>query len=262
MGRNSEAQKDIQELIDQKINKRLKKQEERIKKLEEDNKKLKEVISEKINNNEKSEQDISRREFLKKAGLGAAGLGALSLSPTAANLKITKNGIFGSNSQNQEIKDVEKVNSTSVDTKRLRHVPSGARLTKNSTQDVADSTTTTITWENENIRDNLESSWADLSNNEFVIPSTEYNHVRFTLFAKFGTGIDWQELTVRDGSGNPVPTGQIDGGNQGWRGHMLITDWIPVSQGDRFYATIRQTNSSTHTLGDSSSTNAFSIEAV
>lgn len=38
-------------------------------------------------------QQISRRSFLKKIGIGAAGLGVLSLSPVTGNLKITDNGI-------------------------------------------------------------------------------------------------------------------------------------------------------------------------
>jgi len=45
-----------------------------------------------------SEEDISRRSFLKKLGAGAVGLGALGISPAVSQLKISKNGFSAGSS--------------------------------------------------------------------------------------------------------------------------------------------------------------------
>jgi len=58
--------------------------EERIKELEEEIKVSKSTDSESFENSSDDAKSISRREFLKKAGLGTAGLGAL-LSPVSAD---------------------------------------------------------------------------------------------------------------------------------------------------------------------------------
>ena len=49
---------------------------------------------------DKDDEEISRRSFLRKLGAGAVGLGALSLAPAASKLTITDTGIEGSTGLN------------------------------------------------------------------------------------------------------------------------------------------------------------------
>ena len=67
--------------------------------MEEEKQRLKEEVRKEVkeegNTSKDTEQvdELSRRSFLKKIGVGA-GIGALTLTPAAANLKLTKDGIF------------------------------------------------------------------------------------------------------------------------------------------------------------------------
>lgn len=77
--------------------------EKRVSKLEEENKKLKTIIENRLSEvgevKKSNNTDLSRRDFLKKLGIGAVGLGALT-TPVASQLKITKNSIIGANNDN------------------------------------------------------------------------------------------------------------------------------------------------------------------
>jgi len=81
---------------------RLDKIEEKVLRLEKENKKLKKHIKKEREKPEnKDSKKISRREFLKKAGIGAIGLGALSLSPASAlNIKDADLDIYTGTSKN------------------------------------------------------------------------------------------------------------------------------------------------------------------
>lgn len=88
---------DLEEIVEEKINRERKKIKKEAKK--EAKKEIREELVEKVETLEeysenKEDEKLSRRDFLKKAGLGSAGLAALALTPASANLKITKNGIF------------------------------------------------------------------------------------------------------------------------------------------------------------------------
>lgn len=84
----------IQEIVDRRIEER----KEEIKKeaREEFREELESHVGEKESEKTDQDQDISRRNFLKKIGMGAAGIGAIGLAPAASQLKLTKNGIFSS----------------------------------------------------------------------------------------------------------------------------------------------------------------------
>lgn len=93
-------EENVEEIIEKKVQKKIEEEKESIK--EETREEIKEELNQKVIENIKEEtnlNDISRRDFLKKIGFGAAGLGVLSISPTAANLKLTKNGVFANNAQ-------------------------------------------------------------------------------------------------------------------------------------------------------------------
>ena len=72
----------IEEIVQRKIQEKLKKKDREIKELKQEIKNLKgrETSSKEKN----TSTTMNRREFLKKAGLGAAGLGALALTPGSA----------------------------------------------------------------------------------------------------------------------------------------------------------------------------------
>lgn len=105
---------DLESKVDQIIEeKRAEMREEIVKELKEE-----ENISD---DNPNNSSGISRRKFLKKAGLGMAGVGALSLTPSTAGLTLSKNGIFGSDSQNQSIRNVEELNASFVNESEKRY---------------------------------------------------------------------------------------------------------------------------------------------
>lgn len=89
----SSEKEELQKIVDQRIKEKKKEIKKEAKK--EARQEIKQEILENIRK-ETGNEDMSRRQFLKKAGLGAVGLGALSLSPAAGSLKLTKNGIFSS----------------------------------------------------------------------------------------------------------------------------------------------------------------------
>jgi len=93
----------------QKLAEKVRKLEEQKEEIQKQNKKLVKEINEikqdrnkrNINSKKVREQDISRRTFLKKLGLGAAGLGALTMSPTSAlNIKDDDLDIYTGTSKN------------------------------------------------------------------------------------------------------------------------------------------------------------------
>ncbi len=100
----------LEKLVEKKVEERL---EER---LNDENKKKKIIKEKKITGKVREQKEISRRSFLKKAGVASAGLGAIGLA-SASGLKLTKNGIFQNDkevSKNTEV--IDSANRTSYTT--------------------------------------------------------------------------------------------------------------------------------------------------
>jgi hypothetical protein len=78
------------------LERRIKRLEERVEELEEENKRLKKSSKETEESFSDSGNEISRRNFLKKIGLGAAGLGVLGVSPASAlNIRSDSLSFYG-----------------------------------------------------------------------------------------------------------------------------------------------------------------------
>jgi hypothetical protein len=83
-GNDEEITEKIEEIVERKVEQKTKQLEQKVQKLQKENRKLRKKTEEKNNETEAEESSVSRREFLKKAGLGAMGLGAMALTPASA----------------------------------------------------------------------------------------------------------------------------------------------------------------------------------
>lgn len=151
-----------------------------------DEDKIEDLIEDKVceyfedkHNNEYEESDsssrknMSRRDFLKKLGVGAAGLSAISLMPSASAFNIRTSNPFQYFGDNQTDPNFSVQPNGSLDTDTINASimsvsQTTAQVTKSSTQSISSNTRTEVGWDNEKIKHN-DVYEVDLTNNKITV---------------------------------------------------------------------------------------------
>lgn len=155
------------------------------------------------------------------------------------------------------------IQTPSVSTVELFTNPAGAILKQSSDQTIPSGTLTELSWDASTERNTSAPSFADLSNNQIVIPNDDYTVARITVGLDMGQSIAWDLFRpLYNGSGSAEGLSVIYPGGTLWRGHVLSSAWIPVSSGDTFSADFRHTEGSDQTTLSTDSRTFLSVEAI
>ena len=148
----------------------------------------------------------------------------------------------------------------SVNTAQQLTEPSGARLTKDSTQSAGDDTLLDpVSWEIAEEFNSVADDFADLSSDGVTIPNDKYSYARVRCQIRMDSPVtfDLLELRLNDGPvGGRFDLGGVEAGRLG-----AVSGWIAVESGDTFTIRFRQESGDVVDIEDSIST-WFEVEAV
>jgi hypothetical protein len=138
---------------------------------------------------------------------------------------------------------VDEVDSDLVDTDKLNTTPAGVRLTKTSSETLANgSDVTPISWESASEYNASAQDFADLNNDAVTIPSDDYNYAYITV------GLELPSRVEIDYLFSQLNTNYVDGQIRVKNLKFKADDWrsslIAVSSGDTIRLQIKQSSGS------------------
>lgn len=211
------------------------------------------------------ESNMTRRAALGLAtGAGAAAAGAGGFMTGRASADASTSDNDGDVGEPDDRVDVwaDGVDANSIGVDELFTAPAGVLLNKSSNQSIPDNTITEITWGQADELNPSAPAFADLSNNQIVVPNGDYSRVRLTAGIWFTGQVQVDLLDIQQNGGD-FDTGA--GMPSAWsladsQSVTLTSGWVPANSGDTFSMRIRQISGGSKDLAANART-WFQLEA-
>ena len=184
---------------------------------------------------------LSRREAI-ALSTGAVSLGALGVAGAGSASAQEAAGQIGTASDPVDVEgaqgNFQALEAESVSTDELYTEPAGVLLTKTDPQTVSNDITTKLTWDDAVEFNDSAPDFADITNNQISIPSSDYSFARIVAQVETDNMIDWVFLAQEkngsrfDGRGVIRPEGDF-------KAATITTNWVPVAENDDFEVVFR-----------------------